>query len=65
MKEFEQRLVEEKFELTVKVKKLQDFTHTDAFKNLADEHRVLLNKQVNAMYNYIDVLAQRIALLVT
>ena len=58
---FQQRVVAEKAELAEKVMKLGDFLKTSTFERLPDEEQVRLTRQLEAMYSYHQVLAERIA----
>jgi len=57
-----QRLEEELKELIVKMNKLTKFQQTKEHWSLSDANRYLINKQVEAMYNYEGILKARIEL---
>ncbi len=61
MKKHEQRVVDEKNELDVKIEKLSDFFNTPIFDSLEDEDKSLLENQHNAMESYSDLLKMRVA----
>ncbi len=54
------RMAEEYDELCGRYERLKDFVTTDTFKQLPENKRTLLSRQCKAMYNYMDVLTQRI-----
>lgn len=62
MEAHQQRVVDEKTELDVKLKKLSDFLETDKFKSLDEKERYLLKRQHEYMSNYSDILEERIEL---
>ena len=66
MKEYQQRVIEEKKELDEKIVKLKDFMHSDdssdskCFKDLDSVNQGLMMVQLVAMENYSNALARRI-----
>ena len=54
------RMAKEYDELRGRYERLKDFVTTDTFKQLPKNKRALLMRQGQAMYNYMDVLTQRI-----
>jgi hypothetical protein len=60
MKEFQQRVVEEKAELDKKLTKLRAFFETESYIGLDWEEQDRLQRQVGFMKSYSDVLAERI-----
>lgn len=61
MNEFMDRLSNERAELHEKVKKLKAFIGTDVYeKTLSGKHKMLLQKQMETMLSYQDVLDERI-----
>lgn len=56
----EQRVVDERFELSVKAIKLDEFIQGEIFKTLSKRQQFLLKKQLLAMHMYLDVLDERI-----
>ena len=61
MIEFQQRVIDEKKELDIKLSKLIDFQGNIIFKGLTQEDKKLLKSQVTAMKKYSDILGKRIA----
>ncbi len=61
MKPHEQRVVDERNELKVKLTKLNDFRKTDTFNNLPGVDQDLLDAQAEVMGEYIDILDERIS----
>lgn len=61
MKLHEQRVIDEKTELDIKLEKLKAFPETSIFKALPADERDRLGKQAMAMQDYSDILAERIA----
>lgn len=62
MSTFLERLKEEEKELTVKSMKLAEFMGTDAFEELSEGNQYLLDKQLDAMTEYLNILGTRIEL---
>ena len=56
----QQRVVEERTELIEKITKLHAFFNTEIFDSLQEKDQNLLEKQVQLMMNYSDVLLERI-----
>ena len=54
------RMAKEYDELRGRYERLKDFVTTDTFKQLPENKRTLLSRQGQAMYNYMDILTQRI-----
>lgn len=54
------RMAQEYDELRGRYERLEAFVQSDAFKQLPENKRTLLSRQGQAMYNYLDVLTQRI-----
>lgn len=54
------RMAEEYDELRGRYERLTDFLTTDTFKQLPENKRTLLNRQHQAMHDYLDVLTQRL-----
>jgi hypothetical protein len=61
MKPHEQRVVDERNELKVKLTKLNDFRKTDTYNQLPGMDQALLDDQSAIMGEYIDILDARIA----
>lgn len=60
----QQKLNEERIELSKKLQKLKTFVTMDAkFKELNYEHKELLEEQLNTMNKYENILVQRMILL--
>ncbi len=62
MSTFLERLKEEELDLASKVVKLSEFMLTDAFEQLSEGNQYLLEKQLEAMSEYLDILGTRIEL---
>jgi hypothetical protein len=62
MSTFLERLKEEEKELANKAIKLQEFMSTDTFIQLSDGNQYLLEKQLEVMTEYINILGTRIEL---
>ncbi len=62
MSTFLERLRQEEKELASKAIKLQEFMETDAFEELSEGNQYLLDKQLEAMTEYINILGTRIEL---
>lgn len=58
---FQQRVVAERDELTLRTQKLMDFMDTDTFRGLGLAERARLYDQASAMTQYGNALAARIA----
>ena len=54
------RMAQEYDELRGRYERLEAFVQSDTFKQLPENKRTLLSRQGQAMYNYLDVLTQRI-----
>ena len=54
------RMAKEYDELRGRYERLKDFVTTDTFKQLPENKRTLLSRQCKSMYDYMDVLTQRI-----
>jgi hypothetical protein len=57
----EERVVTEKNELDDKIEKLSKFIKGPTFENLENFQKQCLNKQLNIMQSYSDVLTERIS----
>lgn len=62
MKPHEQRVVDERAELSERLSKLDAFIASDVFKTVDEDSRRLLLEQRHYMGNYANVLSLRIAL---
>lgn len=62
MSTFLERLKEEERELAGKAIKLAEFMETDAFEELSEGNQYLLDKQLDAMTEYLNILGTRIEL---
>lgn len=62
MSTFLERLQQEEVELAAKAIKLQEFMSTDAFEELSEGNQYLLDKQLEAMEEYLNILGLRIEL---
>ncbi len=62
MSTFLERLEQEESELLNKAAKLQEFIGTDAFEQLSEGNQYLLDKQLEAMTEYLNILGTRIEL---
>ena len=62
MSTFLERLKEEELELASKAMKLSEFILTDAFEELSEGNQYLLDKQLDAMSEYLNILGTRIEL---
>jgi hypothetical protein len=60
MKEYQQRVVDEKIALEEKLVKLRAFLGSEAFLILDNEDRSLLSRQEESMSAYLDILVARI-----
>lgn len=60
MQPHQQRVVDEKTELDIKITKLSDFSNGDIFKTLPDDEQERLTRQFNIMRDYSAVLGERI-----
>ena len=54
------RIAKEYDEIRGRYERLKDFVTTDTFKQLPENKRTLLSRQCKSMYDYMDVLTQRI-----
>lgn len=61
MQPFQQRVVDEKHELDVKLGKLMEFLNTDVYSKLAEAEKDRLVRQLMYMGQYSKVLGERIA----
>jgi hypothetical protein len=62
MSTFLERLKEEEKELATKAIKLSQFISTDAYQELSDGNQYLLQKQLELMAEYVNILGTRIEL---
>ena len=60
MKEFQQRVVDEKLELDGKITRLKPFLDGDTFQTLPKEEQYRLMRQLSLMAQYSEVLGERI-----
>ena len=63
MSDFKSRLEVEKNELEDKTRKLTDFLYCDKGFELSEGNRLLLNKQLKLMNEYLEILIIRLELL--
>ena len=59
---YQQRMLDEHAELSDRISKLEAFTGTEAFEQLPELERCLLNHQLIAMHSYAGILRHRIRL---
>lgn len=62
MEDYQSRVVDEGSELNLKIQALERFRKTPAFLALDETHRRLLNRQLNCMREYSEILTQRLNL---
>ena len=62
MSTFLERLKEEEKELATKAIKLSEFISTDAYQELSDGNQYLLQKQLEVMAEYVNILGTRVEL---
>lgn len=62
MQPHQQRVIDEKNELSDKIYKLSSFRTTDMFKSLSEKEQDLLTVQLNTMIEYENILEERIQL---
>jgi len=62
MKDFQQRVIDERIELDKKREKLEAFFHTDTFNSLSRNEQLLLQRQYAIMTIYSQTLEKRIEL---
>jgi len=62
MKEYQQRVIDEKNDLGEKIKKLTEFTKTELFNNLSETEQDLLTQQLIDMNKYHGVLTLRVTI---
>ena len=60
MEEYKTRVLTEYYELSCKIKKLDNFISSEKFNELSEIEQILLEKQRIIMADYIDVLGKRI-----
>ena len=60
MQPHEKRVVDECFELSIKVDKLKTFLDSDKSESINIYDKILLKQQLQHMSNYLDVLEKRI-----
>lgn len=60
MSEYQDRVIEEETELSIKIDKLDKFRGTDTYGSLDKEEQVLMDLQLLYMKAYRDVLSRRI-----
>jgi len=61
MKGFQQRVVDEKVELDKRINKLREFISGDVFDSVSIAEQERMNKQLEIMWQYSNILAERIA----
>ena len=61
MESWQQRVIDEEKELSIKIKKLDSFVTTDSFENLSSLNKELLVIQLFAMKHYDAILNKRIS----
>ncbi|AZV01197.1 hypothetical protein vBSdyM006_060 [Shigella phage vB_SdyM_006] len=62
MQPHQQRVIDEKTELSDKIYKLSSFRTTDMFNSLSEKEQALLTVQLNTMIEYENILEERIQL---
>ncbi|AUM58564.1 hypothetical protein KNT81_gp207 [Proteus phage phiP4-3] len=62
MQPHQQRVIDEKNELSDKIYKLSSFRTTDMFNSLSEKEQALLTVQLNTMIEYENILEERIQL---
>ena len=60
MKDYQQRVIEEKKQLDKKIEKLRTFLNTETFAELDLAERGRMHSQFNVMTNYSSILGERI-----
>jgi hypothetical protein len=60
MEAYQQRVIDEKSDLDLKILKLDDFRHGSIYPTLPEEERSRLTRQYCHMKDYSDVLGERI-----
>jgi hypothetical protein len=60
VEEYQNRIIEEKDELDVKLKKLKIFLNSDVFTKLSYDEQIRLRLQKSFMLLYFDILVERI-----
>lgn len=60
MQPFQQRVVDESWELVEKILKLSNFIDTETFLTLPEDEQLRLKKQLDIMNQYSDILCERI-----
>ena len=60
MQEFQQRVVDEKTELDLKISKLESFLDTELFRSLDRDEQVRMTQQYVVMKRYSEILQSRI-----
>lgn len=62
LEDFEERLINEKDNLAEKIKKLEDFIYNNSkFLELSEDDKILMKKQCDTMYIYLNCLEARVA----
>lgn len=61
MQAFQERVVEEKKELDIKIGKLEEFTESESFGIVPDDERLRMTRQLDCMKKYGLILGERIA----
>lgn len=62
LEDFEERLINEKDNLAEKIKKLEDFIYKNSkFLELSEDNKILMKKQCDTMYIYLNCLEARVA----
>lgn len=63
--DFKMRLIDERNELDIKIKKLHEFLDTQVFYDLDSEQKTLLREQYKIMRQYVNILNCRLDILLT
>ena len=63
--DFKMRLIDERNELDIKIKKLYEFLYTQVFYDLDSEQKTLLREQYKVMRQYLNILNCRLDILLT
>lgn len=63
--DFKMRLIDERNELDIKIKKLHEFLYTQVFYDLDSEQKTLLREQYKVMRQYLNILNCRLDILLT
>ena len=63
--DFKMRLIDERNELDIKIKKLYEFLYTQVFYDLDSAQKTLLREQYKIMRQYLNILNCRLDILLT